>query len=138
MSVKATSATLASPLQFWPPAPSPRRRVYSLLLLAPWPGYSPAASRTLSAIWAVFWVIGVWAIQWRQRGRFWASLAWWYAFAAPLSMLAQGSLTRVGGSLLGLPYFAAAAALGFTLKRTFDRERQRRTEQHPDGLPQRQ
>src|SRR5688572_5416824 len=107
------------------------------LFLAPWPGYSPEASRTLSAIWLVFWVIGALAIYVRRRGRCWANLAWWYAFAAPLSMLAQGSLTRVGGSLLGLPYFAAAAALGFTLKRTFDRERQRHAEQHPDGLPQR-
>jgi hypothetical protein len=104
-------------------------------LLTPWPGFSVEASRSVSSLLIVFWTAGAVALLLRRRRGFLARVAWWYAFAAPASMLMHGTVTRVGGSQLGLLYLVAAAVLGFALKRTFDHERQRRPHRHPGGKP---
>ncbi len=103
-------------------------------LLAPWPGFVPPASRVVSGFLIVIWALGAVALLLRKRQRF-SSLAWATAYAAPVSMLAHGAVTRVGGSPLGLLYIAAALVVAFLLKRTFDRTQQRRPHRHPGGKP---
>jgi hypothetical protein len=88
-------------------------------LIAPWPGFSPGASRVVSTFLIVLWATAAIAVVARGRRRSMASVAWAIALSAPLSMLVHAAVTRVGGSWLGLPYMAAAAVLGLLLKRSF-------------------
>lgn len=101
-----------------------------------WPGFAPALSRVASASLMLLWAATGTALLLRFRHRFFASVAFTLAVLAPLFMVTHAAITRVGGSPLGLLYLPLAAALGFALKRTFDRgARLRLPTEHPGGRP---
>lgn len=86
-----------------------------------WPGYSPLLSRAVSATFIGAWSVHAVALLARRRHRVFASSAWVLSVLSPFFMVAHAAITRIGGSYLGLAYVPLAAALGFALKRTFDR-----------------
>jgi hypothetical protein len=92
-------------------------------LVAPWPGFLPAASRAVSVALIVLWASTAVLLPLRNRRGAFASTARLLAVAAPFAMLAHASVTRVGGSLLGLPYAAGAVLLTVLLRLLFAQER---------------
>lgn len=100
----------------------------------PWPGFRPIWSHAASAVLALLWSAAIVSLLLRHRERLFARVSWFLAILAPISMLAHASVTRLGGSTVGLLYYVGAALLVFTLKRTFDRGARHRL---PDGNEER-
>jgi hypothetical protein len=93
-------------------------------LVAPWPGFVAVASRVVSVLLIVLWASTALLLPRRnQRGAL-ATSARLLAVAAPFAMLAHASVTRVGGSRLGLLYAVGAAALTVLLVQLFAKERE--------------
>lgn len=88
-------------------------------LVDPWPGFSPAASRVVSVFLMGLWAATAAVVIRRSRREREATRAWAFATSAPLAMFIHATVTRVGGSWIGLAYAAAAVGLAFVLKRTF-------------------
>jgi hypothetical protein len=93
-------------------------------LVTPWPGFSPLASRTVSSLLIVLWATTALLLPLRGRPGAAGSGARLLAIAAPFAMLAHASVTRVGGSMIGLLYAAGAIVLTLLLGNLFARERQ--------------
>lgn len=104
----------------------------------PWPGFRAMWSHAASALLIAIFAATLFSLLRRHRSRPSASASWFLAIAAPIAMAAHASVTRVGGSTVGLLYYAGAAILVFTLKRTFDRGERHRLPDEPQGrrLPQ--
>lgn len=88
-------------------------------LAVPWPGFNPDASRFVSVLLIALWASAAFVLIARGRMTFLANAAWAITTAAGSAMFVHGSVTRVGGSWIGLCYLPAALLLGFFLKRTF-------------------
>lgn len=93
-------------------------------LVSPWPGFAQAASRTVSALLILLWASTAVMLPLRQRPGAAGSVARILAIAAPFAMLAHASVTRVGGSLIGLLYAGGATLMTVLLAKLFARERQ--------------
>jgi len=93
-------------------------------LVTPWPGFAPLASRTVSVLLIVLWASTALLLPLRNRPGRAGSIARLLAIAAPFAMLAHASVTRVGGSLIGLSYAGGAGLLTLLLVNLFASERQ--------------
>jgi hypothetical protein len=93
-------------------------------LVSPWPGFAPVASRTVSILLIVLWATSALFLPLRNRPGSGGSIARLLAVAAPFAMLAHASVTRVGGSMIGLSYAGGAALLTLLLANLFASERQ--------------
>jgi hypothetical protein len=93
-------------------------------LVTPWPGFVAAASRTVSVLLIVLWATTAALLPLRQRSGMVGSMARILAIAAPFAMLAHASVTRVGGSRIGLVYAGGAVLLTLLLANLFASERQ--------------
>jgi hypothetical protein len=103
-------------------------------LVAPWPGFLAAASRTVSVLLIVIWASTALLLPLRNRPGALGTGARLMAVAAPFAMLAHASVTRVGGTLLGLPYAAGAALLTVLLVNLFAKEREPSHRRAPGSL----
>lgn len=99
----------------------------------PWPGFNPMWSHAASVLLVLLWSASIASIVLRHRSRAFARAAWFLAIVSPISMVVHASVTRVGGSSVGLVYFVGAAALVFALKRTFDRGARHYLPDQPPG-----
>jgi hypothetical protein len=92
-------------------------------LVAPWPGFVPAASETVSVALMLMWASTAITLPLRNRSPRLATLSRLLAVAAAFAMLAHAAVTRVGGSYVGLGYFVGAGLLAFLFVKIFSRER---------------
>ena len=92
-------------------------------LVAPWPGFVPAASQTVSVLLMLLWASTAVLLPLRNRRPQLATLARILAVAAAFAMVAHASVTRVGGSFVGLVYLAGAGLLTVLFVKIFSRER---------------
>ena len=93
-------------------------------LVTPWPGFAPIASRAVSVLLIVLWATTALLLPLRDRAGAAGSSARILAIAAPFAMLAHASVTRVGGSMIGLAYAGGAILLTLLLANLFASERQ--------------
>ena len=96
----------------------------AIRLVTPWPGFVAAASRTVSVLLIVLWASSAAFLPLRNRPGAAGSVARILAIAAPFAMLAHDSVTRVGGSRIGLVYALGAVLLTVLLGNLFVSERQ--------------
>jgi len=91
-----------------------------LVLQAPWAGWAPWVSHSVSGLLAFIWLSAALAVWLRHKRRWLASAAWSLSLVAPFLMVVHGVLTRLGGASAGLLYIPGALLVGFCLKRTWD------------------
>jgi hypothetical protein len=111
--------------------------VEAVRLVAPWPGFVPAASETVSVALMVLWASTAIALPLRNRRASFATLSRILAVAAAFAMLAHAAVTRVGGSYAGLGYLVGAALLTVLFVKIFSSERDPETREwlpHTSGM----